>query len=47
MIEPVHTTGARTTADSKAEGRLKVDVGGKGLKKKKKKILKKEIKRYY
>ena len=47
MEEPMHTTGTRTTADSNAEGRMKVDVGGKKLKKKKNKILKKEIKKYY
>ena len=45
MVEPTHTTEARSTSDSKAEGRMKVDVGG--MKKKKKKLLKKELKKYY
>lgn len=48
-MEPTHTIGARSTADSMAEGRMKVDVGGKKqkMKNKKKKILKEEIKKYY
>ena len=36
--EPQHDTGARTTATSAAEGRMKVDVG------KKRRIIKKRLK---
>lgn len=39
MLMPVQYTGGTTTANSEAEGRLKVDAG----KKKKRKILKKVI----
>jgi len=39
MLEPIHTLEARTTNDSNAEGRLKLDMAS--IKKKKKKVLKK------
>jgi len=45
MIEPTHTMGPRTTADSTAEGRMKVDVGGP--KKRKRKILKRILNKKY
>ena len=44
MQEPIHTQKARTTADSIAEGRVKIDGESK---KKKKKFLLQEIKKYY
>ena len=45
MSEPTHTMGIRTTADSKAEGRLKVDVVGS--RKRKRKVLKKILNKKY
>jgi len=43
-MEPIHIQKARTTADSKAEGRLMVDAGG-NIKKKKKKALRKIVRK--
>jgi len=42
--EPVHTLKERTTADSKAEGRLRKDIAGS--KKRKKDKLKKLVEKY-
>jgi len=43
--EPTHDNGPRTTATSMAEGRLKINAGFKA-KKKKRKILKKQLRKY-
>lgn len=43
-MEPIHTIGGRTTADSKAEGRLKIEAGR--IKKKKRNLLKKKLKKH-
>jgi len=45
MIEPIHTIGPRTTADSKAEGRMKIGIGSP--KKRKRKILKRVLNNKY
>ncbi len=42
LIEPTHIMGIRTTADSKAEGRL--IIGNKNKRKKRRNIIKKLIK---
>ena len=48
MQEPVHDLGARTTATSAAEGRLKEDISSSGGRNKiAKKIAKKYIKKAY
>lgn len=44
MIEPIHDLTAMDTGMSKMQGRLKKDIGGKKLKKRK--VIKKIIKKY-
>lgn len=45
MSDMTYTSGPRTTADSVAEGRMKVDAGR--MRKKKRKILKKVLNKKY
>ena len=48
MNDVIYSSGARSSVDSAAEGRLRADVAGRPDKKRRRKVaLKKMVKKYY